>query len=96
MISKSSFYKNKKLFSINDIYVDKVLISWSEPYGKKSSFKYFLGFKDDDDVTRPLCIKLPQMIGYVKHLDSNKKMSLKVNENRLLKSILKYGEKLAF
>ena len=96
MISKSSFYKNKKLFSINDMYVDKILISRSEPYGKKSSFKYFLGCEDDDDAIRPLCIKLPQMIGYVKHLDSNKKMSRKVNENRLLQSILRYGEKLAF
>ena len=96
MISKSSFYKNKKIVGIIDIYVDKILISRSESYGKKSSFKYFLGYKDDDDVIWPLCIKLPQMTGYVKHLDNNKKMPLKVNENRLLKSILKYGEKLAF
>ena len=32
----------------------------------KNSFKYFHGY--NDDVIRPLCIKLPQMIGYVKHL----------------------------
>ena len=36
------------------------------------------------------------MIGYVKHFDSNKKMFFKVNDNRLLKSILKYRTKLAF
>ena len=28
------------------------------------SIKYFIGYSDDD-VIRPLCIKLPQMIGYV-------------------------------
>ena len=28
----------------------------------------------DDGVTRPLCIKLPQMIRYVKCFDSNKSM----------------------
>ena len=35
------------------------------------------------------------MIGYVKHFDSNKTMSLKVTDKKLLKSILKYGKGLA-
>ena len=82
-INKANFYKNKKLFSIYDIEVDKILISKKEPYGRKSSFKYFLEY-NDDDVIRSLCITLPQMIGYVKHFDSNKTMSFKVNDNRLL------------
>ena len=94
-INKSNFYKNKKLFSIYDIEFDKILILKKESYGKKSSFKYFLGY-NDDDIIRHLDIKLPQMIGCVKHFDSNKTMSYKVNDNRLLKSILKYGKKLAF
>ena len=64
---------------------------------KKSSFKYFLGYNDDDDDTiRPLCIKFLQIIGYVKHFESNKAMSLKVNDKRLLKSILQFGEELTF
>ena len=50
--------------------------------------KYFIGY-NDDDVIRPLCILLPQMIGYVKHFDSNKTMSFKVTDNNLLK---KYKE----
>ena len=62
----------------------------------KSSFSYFLGYNDDDDVNRPFCINLPQIIGYVKHFDSKKTMSFKVNDNRLLKGILKYGKKFAF
>ena len=33
------------------------------------------------------------MIGYVKHFDSNKTMSLKVNDNRLLKRYTKIREK---
>ena len=73
-ISKSNFYKNKKLFNIYDIDVDKILISKKEPYGEKSSFKYFLGYNDDNDydAIRPLCIKVPQMNGCVKYFDSNK------------------------
>ena len=51
--------------------------------GTKNSPKYF-GY-NDDDVIRPLCIKLPQMIGYVKHFNSNKTISFKVSDNKLLK-----------
>ena len=36
------------------------------------------------------------MIGYVKYFDSNKTMTFKVNDNRLLKRILKYGKRVAF
>ena len=74
-ISKSNIYKkNKKLFLVYDIEIDKILFSKKESYGKKSLFKYFLGH-NDDNIIRPLCIKLPQMTGYVKHFDSNKTMS---------------------
>ena len=38
-INKSNFYKNKKLFNVYGIEVDKILTSKKEPYGKKSSFK---------------------------------------------------------
>ena len=64
-INKSSFYKNKKLFSLNGIDVNKILVPKKESYGRKSSLKYFIGY-NDGDVIRPLCILLPQMIGYVK------------------------------
>ena len=59
---------------------------------KKSSFTYFLGY--NDDVIRPLCIKLPQMMGYVKHFDSNKTMSFNINDNRLLKKYIKIWGKV--
>ena len=45
-----------------------------------------IGYDDDDhDVIKPLCIELPQMIGYVKCFESNKTMSFKINDNKLLK-----------
>ena len=56
---------------------------------KKESY----GTKNDDDVNRPLCIILPQMIGYVKHFDSTKTMSFKVSDNKLLKKYNKIWEK---
>ena len=37
---------------------------------------------------------LPEMIGYVKHFDSNKAMSFKVSDNKLLKKYKKIWEKV--
>ena len=86
--NKSIFHKNKTLFNIYDIDVNKILVSKKEPYGKKRSFKFFIGY-NDHNYFGALCIKLPQMIGYVKHFNSNKTMSFRVIDNKLLKSILK-------
>ena len=92
-INKSNFYKNKKLFNLNDIDVNKVIVSKKESYGTKNSLKYLIGY-NDDDVIRLSCIIIPQMIGYVRHFDSNKTISFKVSDNKLLKSIIKYGKKV--
>ena len=73
-INKSNFYKNRKLFKIDDIDVDKILLSKKGPYSAIKSIKYFIGYNNVDAI-RPLCIKLPQMIGYVNHFDGNKRMS---------------------
>ena len=62
---KSDFYKNKKLTKIDDIDANKILVSKEEPYGTKNSLKYFIGY-NDNDVIRPLCIRLPQMTGCVR------------------------------
>ena len=69
-INDRNFYKTKNLVSVFDIEADKILISKKESYGKRSSFNHFLGY-NADDVIRPLCIKLSQMIGYVNYFDSN-------------------------
>ena len=61
-INKSNFYKNKKLFNIYDLDVNKILVSKRESDGSKNPLKYFIGYNDDDYVIRPLCIKLPQML----------------------------------
>ena len=78
---------------MNDIDVNKILVSKKESYGTKNSLKYFIEYNDGDAI-RPLCILLPQMIGYVKHFDSNKTMSFKVSDNKLLKKYKKIWEKV--
>ena len=93
-INKSNFYKNKKLFKIEGIDINKILVSQKESYGIKNSLKYFIGY-NDDDVIRPLCIKLPQITGYIKCFYSNKTMSFKVIDNKLLKEYNKIWERVS-
>ena len=38
-MNKSNFYENKKLFKIEDIDVNKILVSKKESYGAKNSLK---------------------------------------------------------
>ena len=59
-LKKSDFYKNKKIKKIDDINVNNISVSKKEPYSTKNSFKYFIGY-NDNDIIRPLCIRLPQM-----------------------------------
>ena len=92
-VNKSDFYKNKKPFKIDDIDVDKILFSKKESYDTRESIKYFIGY-DNNDVIRPLCIRLPQMIGYVKCFDFNKTMSFKASDKKLLKEYTKIWGKV--
>ena len=93
-IKKSNFHKNNKLFKIDDIDVDKILISKKESYGTNTSFKYFIRYCDNDGI-KPLCIKLSEMVGYVQHFESNKTMFFKVIVNNLLKKYISSLEKIS-
>ena len=53
-----TFTKTEKAFQIDDIDVNKILVSKKEPYGTKNALKYFIGY-NDNDVIRPLYLRLP-------------------------------------
>ena len=78
---------------MHDLDVNKILVSKIESYRTKNSLKYFFGY--NDDVIRLLCIKPLQMFDYVKNFDSNKAMSFKVGDNKLLKKYSKIWEKIS-
>ena len=56
-IRKNTFYKNKAINTNENIYVRNILVCKKEPYGNNNSFKYFIGYSNND-VIRPLCIKV--------------------------------------
>ena len=90
---KSYFCKNKQINNIEKIDTNKILVSIKESYGTKNSFKFFIGY-NDNDVIRPLCIRLPQMTGYVKKFDENATVCFKVNNKQLLKNYNEIWEKV--
>ena len=49
---KSHFYKNKRVFQIDNIDVNNTLVSKKEQYGTKNLFKYFIGY-NHNDIIRP-------------------------------------------
>ena len=51
--------KNKKIFNEDGFDVHKILVSKKVSYGKNNSFKYFIGY-NDNDIIRLLFVKLPQ------------------------------------
>ena len=92
-INKSEFYKNEKIFEIDDIYVNKILVSKKEPYGTENALKYFIGYNDNDAI-RPLCARLSQMTVYARKFDENVTTSFRVNNKQFLKNYNKIWEKV--
>ena len=69
---------------MDDVDVNKILVSKKEPYGTKNALKYFIKY-NDNDVIKLLCLRLPQMTGYVRKFDENATMSFRVNNKQLSK-----------
>ena len=92
-IEKTEFYKNKKVFQIDNIDFNKKLVSKKESYGTKNVLRYFIKYNDNDFI-RPLCLRLSKMTGYPKKFNENASMSFRVNNKQLLKNYNKIWEKI--
>ena len=87
-IRKSTFYKNKTINTIENIDVNNILVSRKELYRNKNSFEYFIGYSDND-IIRPLCIRLPQMTEYARKFDESATLSFIVKNKQHLKNYSK-------
>ena len=66
-IKNIDFYnKNKKIFNLDDIDVNKILVSKKEQYGEYNSFKYFMtGYInkfEKNKITMCLIVKVKQFL----------------------------------
>ena len=56
------FHQNKGPILINNIVINKIVVSKKLPFSKQD-FIYFIGYKDDQQI-RPLCIFIPKLSAY--------------------------------
>ena len=80
--STKKTFKNKKRFNIEDIDINKILISKPETY-ENNMRKYIFGY--NDNTISPLQLFLPKMTGYLNIFkDSAGKMSFFTDNNEFL------------
>ena len=82
------------IFNIDDIDVNKILVSKKEQYSKHNSFKYFIGY-NNSNVIRPLYLFLSQTTEYINKFDKNEiTMSLMIKDMQLFKNYNKIWKKI--
>ena len=94
-INKKDFYNNKKQFNIEDIDINKILISKLETY-ENNMRKYIIGY--NDNTISPLQLFLPKMTGYLNIFkDGARKMSFFTdnNNNEFLERYTAIWEKIS-
>ena len=73
-INKNKLHKNKRPININRVEIKWVVLSKNDSHGKQSSLKYLIRYINETNALPiPLCIKLPQINGYIKYFDRNNK-----------------------
>ena len=75
-IKKSEFYENEKVFKIDNVAVNQIVVSKKELYSTKNASKYFTEY-NNNDIIRPLFVRFQQMTGYSKKSDENIRVSSK-------------------
>ena len=97
VLIKTHFIKIKKTIRIDKADIRSIVLSEKDLYGKKGSFKYFIGYISETSAFPiPLCIKAPQMNWYVKYFDSNNEcINLLVHDQELLKKCNAIWDKIS-
>ena len=85
-VNKKDFYNNKKQFNIEDIDINKILISTPATY-ENNMRKYIIGY--NDNTISPLQLFLPKMTGYLNILKDG------ANNNEFLERYTAIWEKIS-
>ena len=86
-LNKKEFHRLKQPICLNQVEISKIVIS--NELKLDNGVKNFIGYKNGETV-KPLCIILPQMSGFIKYFENNKKtMSFLADDEDV---ILKYNK----
>ena len=82
--NKDTFHKHKQSVHTGKVDIKRIVVSDKALHCEKGAFEYFIRYKSDIGIV-PLCVKLPQINGYVKYFDNNNEyMNLFINDKGLL------------
>ena len=87
-VDKIEFYSSKKAILLDSVDLSKIVSSrWKL---NDTTYKYFCGYSNNDDVIQPFCVILPQISGYIKYFDNGgKNMSFVTDDKEVYE---KYDE----
>ena len=91
-VFKNEFDKNIEPIFIDNIVINKIVLSRKELYVNKGVHKNYVGY--NLVYIKPLYIKLPKMCVLIKHFKDNKVLSFLVNDKNYCKNVIKYGIEL--
>ena len=87
-VDEKEFYLPKQAISLGSVDLSKIVVSNKRKISD-ATYKYFCGYLNND-VIQPLCVKLPQMNGYIKYFeDGGKNMSFFTDDEEIYE---KYNE----
>ena len=82
-VDKKTFYSSKEAILLDSVDLSKIVAS-SRCKLNDTTYKYFCGYLNNDGITKPLCVILPQMNGYIKYFDDGgKNMSFVTDDEKV-------------
>ena len=92
-VNKKEFHKSKQPTDLDLVNVDQIVVSHKFKHSD-DGFKYFIGYKKGE-IVKPLCIILPQMIGYIKYFENRgKNMSFIIKDDDVLNKCNEIWDKI--
>ena len=81
-VNEKEFHRARKAIDLDLVDADKIVVSDRFKHSEEGS-KYFIGYQENE-IVKPLCIILPQMIGYIKYFDNGgKNMSFLIKNSEV-------------
>ena len=69
-LNKKGFHRSKQPIYLGQVEISKIVVS--DEFKLDDGVKNFIGYKNGETV-KPLCIILPQMSGFIKYFENNRK-----------------------
>ena len=92
-LTKKEFHKSKQPINLDLVNADQIVVSDKFKHSD-DGFKYFISYREGE-IVKPLCIILPQMIGYIKYFENGgKNMSFMIKNDICLDKYHKIWNKI--